>query len=81
MKNIVSPRLEREGAHTMLTLAYPRFGERGPTLYMDTFEVVRDRNLRRFERVMAQTEWPSLGVTIERVDGQRWRVVGWSRRG
>jgi hypothetical protein len=76
----VWPRVARDGARTILTLSYPQFGSEGPQLYVDSFEVVRDRNLRRLERVLARTEWPNLDVTIERVDGFRWRVTGWSVR-
>jgi hypothetical protein len=76
----VWPRLEREGATTILTLSYPQFGIEGPHLYMDTFEVVRDRNLRRLERTLAARKWPNLDVTVERVDGHRWKVVGWKTR-
>jgi hypothetical protein len=74
------PRLHRDGARTILTLSYPRFGNEGPDLYMDQFEVVRDRNLRRLERVIAARRHPDLDVTIERVDGTSWRVVGWKSR-
>jgi len=76
----VWPRLEREGGRTLLSLSYPQFGKEGPHLYMDTFEVVRDRNLRRLERVLAHRKWPNLDVSIERVDGNRWRVTGWQVR-
>lgn len=76
----VWPKLERDGARTVLALSYPRFGDEGPRLYMDRFEVVRDHNLRRLERELARRAHPDLDVTIERVDGFRWRVVGWSGR-
>lgn len=74
------PKLQRDGARTILTLSYPQFGNEGPSLYMDSFEVVRDRNLRRLERVLAARRYPNLDVTIERVDGRTWRVVSWSTR-
>lgn len=76
----VWPRVQRDGARTILTLSYPQFGSEGPQLYMDSFEVVRDRNLRRIEHVLAHRKWPNLDVSIERVDGNRWRVTGWQVR-
>ncbi|MBZ0232287.1 MAG: hypothetical protein K8M05_08030 [Deltaproteobacteria bacterium] len=76
----VWPRVERDGARAVLTLSYPRFGAEGPQLYMDSFEVVRDRNLRRLEAALAGRKLPDLDVTIERVDGRRWRIVSWSSR-
>jgi hypothetical protein len=77
----VWPRLEREGARTILSLSYPVFGaDAEPRLYMHRFEIVHDRNLRRLERALARRAHPDLDVNIERVDGFRWRVTGWSVR-
>jgi hypothetical protein len=76
----VYPRIERSHGHTVLTLAYPELDGQGPTVYVDSFEVVRDRNLLRLERRLAHTHGYNLDVSIERVDATRWRVTGWSVR-
>lgn len=74
----VWPRLEKKNGITVLSLSYPQFDGAPVQLYMDRFVVVRDRNLRRLEHVLAHTEWPNLDVSIERVDATRWRVTGWT---
>lgn len=76
----VHPRLERKDGRTILTLAYPGFDGQRAQVYVDYFEVVRDRNLRRLENMLAHRRAMSLDVTVERVDGHRWRVIGWATR-
>ena len=76
----VWPSLKRDRDRTLLTFSYPRIDDQGTQRYMDSFEVVRDRNLRGLERTLAGRDFPNLGVTIERVDATRWRVTGWSVR-
>ena len=76
----VYPRIEREHGRTVLTLAYPQFDGAGPSVYVDSFEVVRDRNFLRLERRLGRTRGMNLDVSIERVDATRWRVTGWSVR-
>ncbi len=74
----VWPSLERDGKRTVLTLSYPRVDGGGLQHYMDSFEVVRDRALRRLERELAGRDFANLEVSLERIDATRWRVTGWS---
>jgi hypothetical protein len=76
----VYPRLDKKNGAVVLSLAYPQFDGQPVAVYVDSFQVVRDRNLLRLERRLAHTRGYDLDVTIARVDGTHWRVTGWSAR-
>jgi hypothetical protein len=74
----VYPRLEKKNGALVLSLAYPQFDGEPVHVYVDSFQVVRDRNLARLERLLAHTRGMNLDVSIARVDATHWRVTGWS---
>ena len=71
------PSIARADGGARLELHYPRFARSGAHLYMETFTVVADRNLRRLERRLAGDVGWSVQVSVEEVRPGLWRVTGW----
>lgn len=73
------PSIARADGAVRLELHYPRFARSGAHLYMETFAVVADGNLRRLERRLASDVGWSVQVSVEEVSPGLWRVTGWKQ--